>query len=253
MSLVLQLGVAVTAFSLAASMETICHVPPGNPENPQTITVSENAVSKHLENHPGDHVGACTSEDSQPLPAQSDNGSCFYDGSLVTLEFGGSKRLADVVLGERIKTVIDDDRALMSIFSFSEVKLLLHESHNEERANFVKLTTDSGKSIMMTPNHLLPICSSANLSMALELDVGSCVFTVDGGETIVEVSTLKNTGVRSVVTDHKFVVVDGIVASPFARVTKDSKSDVAPKLTNSLRGLVKMTTSARRTSKGEAQ
>jgi len=35
----------------------ICHIPPGNPENVHTITISENALETHLEH--GDHVGAC--------------------------------------------------------------------------------------------------------------------------------------------------------------------------------------------------
>lgn len=34
---------------------TLCHIPPGNPENPQTITVSENAVPAHLAH--GDTLG----------------------------------------------------------------------------------------------------------------------------------------------------------------------------------------------------
>ncbi len=36
---------------------TICHLPPGNPANAQTITVSQNAVPAHLAH--GDHLGAC--------------------------------------------------------------------------------------------------------------------------------------------------------------------------------------------------
>jgi hypothetical protein len=38
---------------------TICHVPPGNPENAHTITVGFPAVEAHFANHEGDHLGAC--------------------------------------------------------------------------------------------------------------------------------------------------------------------------------------------------
>ncbi|MFC1719794.1 hypothetical protein ACFL00_01470 [Pseudomonadota bacterium] len=37
----------------------VCHIPPGNPENAHTITISENAVGAHLDH--GDHLGACDS------------------------------------------------------------------------------------------------------------------------------------------------------------------------------------------------
>ncbi len=38
---------------------TICHVPPGNPDNAHSITIGESAVPAHLANHPGDAIGAC--------------------------------------------------------------------------------------------------------------------------------------------------------------------------------------------------
>jgi hypothetical protein len=37
---------------------TICHIPPGNPENAHTIVVGAPAVPAHLANH-GDSVGEC--------------------------------------------------------------------------------------------------------------------------------------------------------------------------------------------------
>jgi hypothetical protein len=37
----------------------LCHVPPGNPDNPQTLSISVNAVNAHLTQHEGDHLGAC--------------------------------------------------------------------------------------------------------------------------------------------------------------------------------------------------
>ena len=40
----------------------VCHIPPGNPDNSHTITISENALSAHLDH--GDLVGACDSAQS---------------------------------------------------------------------------------------------------------------------------------------------------------------------------------------------
>lgn len=45
---------------------TICHVPPGNPENPQTITIGASAVPHHLEEHEGDSLGPCADDPSPP-------------------------------------------------------------------------------------------------------------------------------------------------------------------------------------------
>ncbi len=37
----------------------LCHVPPGNPNNPQTLNISVSAVPAHLGQHGGDRLGAC--------------------------------------------------------------------------------------------------------------------------------------------------------------------------------------------------
>ncbi|MFM2388001.1 MAG: hypothetical protein RL660_2758 [Bacteroidota bacterium] len=37
----------------------VCHVPPGNPNNPQTLSISTNAVPTHIGFHAGDVLGAC--------------------------------------------------------------------------------------------------------------------------------------------------------------------------------------------------
>jgi hypothetical protein len=38
---------------------TICHRPPGNPSNAQTLTLSQSGANNHLQNHPGDTPGPC--------------------------------------------------------------------------------------------------------------------------------------------------------------------------------------------------
>ena len=50
---------AIVAGPAYAEKVTLCHVPPGNTANPQTITVGEAAVDAHLEH--GDELGECFS------------------------------------------------------------------------------------------------------------------------------------------------------------------------------------------------
>jgi len=46
-----------------AAKVQVCHIPPGNPGNSHTITVSENAVQAHLGH--GDLLGACFCDQNQ--------------------------------------------------------------------------------------------------------------------------------------------------------------------------------------------
>jgi hypothetical protein len=62
----------VSSLFLDGAKITICHIPPGNPDNPQTIEVSESAWSAH-EAH-GDTEGACASSDDGDEDGSSDEG-----------------------------------------------------------------------------------------------------------------------------------------------------------------------------------
>ena len=48
-------------FARASSKITICHIPPGNPDNQHEITVGSSALKAHLTH--GDHEGPCKSGD----------------------------------------------------------------------------------------------------------------------------------------------------------------------------------------------
>ena len=45
------------------SKVTICHVPPGNPSNVHSITISKNALKAHLAH--GDFFGNCDNDEEQ--------------------------------------------------------------------------------------------------------------------------------------------------------------------------------------------
>ncbi len=51
---------------------TICHCPPGNPDNCHTITVGTKAAESHLRNHPCDYDGACRDDVVNPCEPQDE-------------------------------------------------------------------------------------------------------------------------------------------------------------------------------------
>jgi hypothetical protein len=53
----------------AQSKVTICHVPPGNPDNAHSITIGAPAVPAHLANHDGDAIGPCPRPSPSPSPS----------------------------------------------------------------------------------------------------------------------------------------------------------------------------------------
>lgn len=50
-------GLLVAGAVAGQAKVDVCHIPPGNPDNVRTITISESALSAHLDH--GDHLGAC--------------------------------------------------------------------------------------------------------------------------------------------------------------------------------------------------
>ena len=67
----------VASAAYAEEKVTLCHYPPGNPNNPQNILVGEPAVYAHLRH--GDQVGPCPSG-CQVDPSVCDDGNaCTSD------------------------------------------------------------------------------------------------------------------------------------------------------------------------------
>ena len=65
------------AASAAEDKVTICHLPPGNPKNRQTIIVGSSAVAAHLKH--GDSLGACPSGCQLNANSCDDTNSCTED------------------------------------------------------------------------------------------------------------------------------------------------------------------------------
>jgi Hint module len=104
--------------------------------------------------------------------------------------------------------------------SFSEVVFVPHKA-NRDTALFVHITTASGRDIKMTKSHVLPAgaCGTSSplpLKYASQVTVNDCVTTVSGEESVSSVGTTMAEGLQTLVTKEEFVIVNGIISSPFA-------------------------------------
>ncbi len=74
----------------------------------------------------------------------------------------------------------------------------------------------------MTLDHILPAgpCAAPTLPLgpAGKVTVGECVRTVSGRERVVGVTLVEGRGVYTLVTSEEYVIVNGIIATPFGGV-----------------------------------
>ena len=125
------------------------------------------------------------------------------------------KSISDIRVGDRVLAADAAGRT-----SYSDVVFVPHRANNDD-ALFTHISTASGRDIKMTQSHIILAgpCGSAGplpLSYASSVSVGDCVMTVSGEETVSTVETVQGKGLYIIVTKEEYVVVNGIIASPFA-------------------------------------
>lgn len=150
-----------------------------------------------------------------PPSGNSPAADCFAGSETVRLESGEDRQISQIMAGDR---VLATDAA--GKLYFSEVVFVPH-SANKVTAVFIHITTTSGRDIKMTKSHVLPAgaCGSSSplpLRYASQVSVNDCVMTVTGEESVSTVGTIVAEGLQTIVTREEFIVVNGIVSSPFA-------------------------------------
>ena len=166
---------------------------------------------------------APTMEPAQPSPAPAGGASnplsaasCFAGSEQVTLENGHTKAMADVQVGDRVLTVNAKGHQV-----FSDVVYLPH-GRNEEQAIFAQISTESGRDLKMTLNHILPAgaCALSTLPLvaARRVVMGDCIQTVDGREQVVSVGQVEGKGIYTIIAMEELIVVSGIVVTPYGGI-----------------------------------
>jgi len=154
------------------------------------------------------------------VESTSSSAKCFAGFETVELESGDSKPLSELIIGDRIRVVSIDGLGNRKDF-FSPVIALPHPRGNTELALFHTITTDrSNRSLTVTPDHLIlsGACGDKlSLRPASSARVGECLYTLPGPVRIIQVERKILEGVYTAVTlESALLVVNGIVASPFA-------------------------------------
>jgi hypothetical protein len=138
---------------------------------------------------------------------------CFAGTETVELENGEMKAISEVTVGDCILAADIDGTT-----SYSTVVALAHPKNNEV-ASFVHIETDS-TDIKVTPAHLVMssvgCVSPMALTKAADVAVNSCLLTTGGPSKVTSATIVVEAGIYSVVTEKELIVVNGVVASPFA-------------------------------------
>ena len=139
--------------------------------------------------------------------------SCFAGTETVLLKSGETRAIHEIEVGDFILAGNTHGQT-----TFSEVIYIPHVV-NKQKTIFVQITSESGRDVKMTRNHILPagLCGSANLPLvyASQVASGDCIHTVSGEERVHKINHVYGEGVYTIVTNEEFVVVNGIIASPF--------------------------------------
>ena len=149
-------------------------------------------------------------------PTTSSSGSCFAGTEQLTLASGLTKAISEVQVGDRVLTI-----NALGEQVFSDVVYLPH-GRNEQHTTFVQVTTESGRDLKMTMNHILPAgaCALSTLPLvtARQVAMGDCVQTISGREQVVSVSQVEGKGIYTIIAMEELIVVNGIVATPYGGI-----------------------------------
>jgi len=165
-----------------------------------------------------------------PAPAPSLGGFCFPETALVTVQ-GEDKNnvvtskkmlMRNVQLGDKV--LVDQDGTYETVYSFG------HYDTKIQSDAFMSLTTSDGKSLTLTPNHMIQTSNKGTIA-ASRIQLGDSVMIASSNKNEKVTQISKNTrkkGMYAPFTKSGYLVVDDIVVSNYIGViVNDQNNDDA--------------------------
>lgn len=154
----------------------------------------------------------------------SQSSGCFTANSTVQTSTGITRRLDELKVGEKILSIDSSGNTV-----YSEVLMFLDRNTNQTR-EFVKIKTDGGAIITVTPAHLLmvwlPTKQITNYFFADKIVEGHYLLVNINGtlvpQRIIHITAVLSRGIFAPLTSEGTVIVDSIAASCYALVDNQS-------------------------------
>lgn len=150
------------------------------------------------------------------VPMSKSTITCFAGTETVLLESGVRVPISEIRVGDRI---LSADKT--GTLSFAPVIVMPH-ARNYIRSEFIHIVTNKlGLDIKMTLDHMIPYSSNCDrnnfkLTRASAVLVNGCVDSEEGMLTVISTEEVYGISLYSAVTTNEYILVNGIVASPFA-------------------------------------
>lgn len=142
-------------------------------------------------------------------PTATSSGTCFPGDALVKLEDGTSVRMDNLRVG---------DRVAVGGGMFSDVFMFTHELKGKHK--FIRIETDNKLVLDVSNGHYLWI--NGVLTEAQNVEVGDNVVLEDGINTAMVIRVTMNVvaeGLYNPQTTHGDILVNGVIASTYTKVT----------------------------------
>lgn len=156
---------------------------------------------------------------------------CFPANATVVTEKSGIKSISELRVGDKVLTVKNSN-----MLQYEDVFFIAH-SDSDVTTNYLKIHTESGAEILISPNHCIPIGSINHLKPASEIAIENKVFSVKGhnvvSDRVTSITNVKLPGAYCPYTLNGTIVVNNVVASCYSNT-------VSPILSHSLLSPLRM-------------
>lgn len=160
-------------------------------------------------------------------PAHMNKGSCFPNDALVSTEDGRIVSMKELQIGDRVLSSTDG--------TYSDIFLFTHKDESVA-STFVKISTRSGNTLLLSEGHYLFVNDMAQTADAAE--VGDTVTLASGAKDIIlETQIVLAKGLHNPQTLDGNIVVNGILATTW---TSAASPITASMLLTPIRGMYKL-------------